>query len=617
MTALSDHQLASDESTASTRITGAEAIVKTLETAGVEFVFGMSGHANLAVLDALANSSIQFVSVPHEQLGVHATDAYYRASGKVGVVLTTLGPGIANTPVALLDAAQDGSAILVLSGNVPQTHAGLDAYQEVAVHGPAAQLDLVRPLVKRAFRITDEGQLLPYLVQAYLLAASAPGGPVAIDLPMDMMSATAEFEPVDLSKRLVAAAPVAPGSAVDSALELLTSAQRPLIYCGGGALTGEAPRHIEALVHRLGVPVATSLIGQAVLGTRDPHHAGCTGSVGMPSAHFACANADVVLLIGSRLSDMDTSSRSADFFFTDPSVRTIHVDIDPAQIGKHFAPTIGVAADASQFVAQLLAASDGRSPKPEHTSWLEEVNEVKARFSEEVAPARASEETPLLVDRVFERISAMSPADTNFVVGIGPRYLFAQHCAVGRRHSVFLASGSGTMGFVPPAAIGIKFARPDEPVVAVMGDGEFKSTGQALAMAAEYNRPVTMIVLNNYSYNVIELYQNKYYGTLNGSVFFRDGEVYSPDYAAMAHSYGLAGSRVETPEELDAALAKAIGSDQTTVLDVIVNRRPKLRASGFWEANKYLTRGWNYEAVGAEIGGFGDQGAHAGWRRDT
>ena len=610
-------------------MTVAEAITATLSQTGVRYVFGMSGHANLALLDALAGSDIQFVSVPHEQLAVHAADCYYRATGTLGVVLTTLGPGIANTACALTDAVQDGSALLVLAGNVPQGTAGREAYQELATHSDAAQIEVLRPLIKRGWRVTDPEQVTPYLVRAYATAMTPPRGPVMIDLPMDVLSMTGHFEVLDLASRTKYRPPAAAQSGVEEAAELLSSARRPLIYCGGGAVQSQAASLIRELAHVIEAPVVTSLSGQAVMATTDSLFGGVTGAVGTRTGNALAANADVVLSFGSRFSDMDANSRNPDYFFTDDSVRVIQVDIDGTQIGRQFPVTLGIVADAHTFARQLLAhlrddpsgaaAAGPPAPRsqPERSTWHGYLAAQRQHWRDAVGDAPTSDESPLSVERVLADIAtAVGDLPVNYISGIGPRYLIAQHLERRRADAHFAASGSGTMGFGVPGALGISLGRPGERVIAIIGDGEFKSTSPALAVAAEYGIPAIWVVLNNLSYNVIELYQSKYFGRYCGSTFQRpDSSPYSPDYAALAAAYEVYGERVTEPSELIPALRKALAQPGAAVLDVMVSRRPRLRATGYWEANKYLNLGWNDEARDAVIGGFGDQEASSSWRQ--
>ena len=271
------------------KVTGARALIRALESAGVKYIFGLSGHANLSLLDEIHQSSITFISVAHEQLAVHAADGYFRASHRPGVVLTTLGPGISNTTAALVDAMHDHSAIILLAANAPVASSGQDAYQELAVHSDWGQLELVRPAAKRVWRVSHPAQLMPFLTRAYIVAMSGAPGPVVLDLPMDIMSMTDEFDVVDLEKRRAPRGPAATAEHIQEAAALLAGARRPLIYCGGGAVLSEAFQEVRVLAETLQAPVATTLIAQGVMPNDHPLFAGVTGSVGCRPARSGCS----------------------------------------------------------------------------------------------------------------------------------------------------------------------------------------------------------------------------------------------------------------------------------------------------------------------------------------
>ena len=600
------------------KVTGARAVVRALESAGVEYIFGLSGHANLSLLDEIHQSSITFISVAHEQLAVHAADGYFRACHRPGVVLTTLGPGISNTTAALVDAMQDHSAIVLLAANAPVASSGQDAYQELAAHSDWGQLELVRPAAKRVWRVSHPAQLMPFLTRAYIVAMAGPPGPVVLDLPMDITSMTYDFDVVDLEQRRVQRGPAATAEQVQEAAALLAGARRPLIYCGGGAVLSEAFDEIRGLAETVQAPVATTLVAQGVISNDHPLFAGVTGSVGCRPAQFVAANADVVLAIGSQFSDMDCNSLHPDFFFTSPEARVIQVDIDPAQIGKSFPMALGIVADANVFVGQLARTLQIEgSQQADRTAWIEAFGQVKESWARELLDSQESAEVPLVPDRVLRQLRDSLEENACVIAGIGPRYLVAQHFATRLPWTHFAASGSGTMGFAVPAALGVKLARPDTQVVCVCGDGELKSVSPALAAAAEYNIPVVWVVLDNYSYNVIELYQSKYFDDRFIGTVFRtpDGQLYSPDYCSLAEAYGLPASRATTSAELKSAIGEALSSGRPYLIEVKVSRRPRLRASGFWEANRYLVQGWNEESEGP-VGGFGDAGPSVPLRRE-
>lgn len=572
----------------------------------------MSGHATLAILDALARSSITFISAPHEQLAVHAADGYFRATGRVGVVLTTLGPGIANTTAGLQDALQDCSGLLVLSGNVPMAHAGQDSYQEIGQAG-LDQRDSIRAFLKRSWQVAHPEQLIPLLTRAYITAISPPAGPVMLDLPMDVMSYVKHYEVADLGRRGAYLHSRPEEAGLDAVVELLTQARRPVILAGGGVLRAGGTPQLVQVAEALSAPVASTLIAQSAFPNDHALWAGVSGAVGNRPAHWALANADAVLVLGSRLSDMDANSREPGFFAA-TDARIAQVDINAAELGRVVNPEVALLADAGaallDIAARLESVRSAASP-----DWLDAFTDEKERWSAELGAAERELVDPITPPAILKALTMHASGDANIVAGIGPRYIVSQFFKAAPAHH-FAASGSGTMGFAPPAALGIKLGRPDEQVVCFCGDGEFKSTSTALAMAVEYGINVTWIVLNNYSYNVIELYQNRYFdGRDNGSVFRSvDGELYSPDYAAMAQSYGVAAERVEEAADLEAAVKRSLNSGAPYLLEVVVTRRPQLRATGYWEANKYLVPGWNKGPV--EVGGFGDSSGSQSHRRE-
>lgn len=596
-------------------MTAAEAVVRSLEKSGAKYVFGMSGHANLALLDALAGSAISFISVPHEQVAVHAADAYYRASHKPGIVLTTLGPGLSNTVGALADAIQDCSAVLILAANVPASHAARDGYQEMANAG-LGQTDLLRPVTKQAWRVSYPEQVIPLLTRAYSTCLAPPSGPAMIDLPMDVMSMVGEFQVVDLDARRAQTAAHPDPSSVERAAELLREARRPTIFCGGGALLAEAHEAVRGLAERISAPVATTLIAQGIISNNHPLFAGVSGAVGTRSAHFATANADLVLIVGSRLSDIDANSLNPEYFAQPPRAEIIQVDADPTRIGNELPVSVGIVGDARHTLEAIKAELGDADTFGGDPQWLPAFWEYRDTWQEELHAAQQRSETPPNTESVLMRLRATLPDDVQMVAGIGPRYLVSQHFPVLTPGSHFCASGNGTMGWAVPAALGVKLARPQAPVVCVCGDGELRAVCSSLSTIAEYDIPVIYVVLNNYSYNVIELYQNKYFGRTLGSVFSTpDGELYTPAYAELAESFGVPGLRTDDLDECIEAVKRAADANEPLVVDLDSPRRPRLRASGYWEVNRFLKPGWNLPGNDTSVGGFGDSDSSESPRR--
>lgn len=590
------------------RMTGAQAIVRCLEEERIEYVFGMAGHANLSFLDALHESSIRFISVPHEQIAVHMADAYYRVTHRPAVVLTSVGPGFTNTVTGIADAMHDCSAIILISGNVPIAHRGTEAYQEIAFHQDAAQTDVLKPIVKRAFRLDDRRLLGEIMARAFSTALGGVPGPVLVDIPMDIFSVMDDFSPPNTpARRPTSQRSAADEAEVRKAVEILKAGKRPVIYAGGGAILSEATEEVIALAERLGSPVITSLIAQSIIHNDHPLFGGVTGAVGTRTAHYLASQADTVLLIGSRLSDMDACSWHPEMFFNVPPARIVQIDIDPSQVGRRFPVDVGIVADARTVLRQLLAAlpPDGGLGKP--SAWLRAHDEHRNRWRAELEASQRSNDVPILPERLIAEIRAALPTSGILVAPNGPRYFVAQHFNAQGPRTHLVASGHGTMGWAVPAALGAKLGRPDSPVICLTGDGGFRSTNTCLAVAVEADIPVVWVILNNSGFNIIELIEKRFFKRgLGGAFTTTSGKRYNPDFVALARAYGVGGIRVQRTEEIRPALLEALRSGSPFVVDVAVTQQPQLRASGYWEANRYLRRGWNESEDKESARGFGD-----------
>ncbi|MCL4798571.1 MAG: thiamine pyrophosphate-binding protein [Burkholderiales bacterium] len=591
------------------RMTGAHAIVKCLEAEGVEYVFGMSGHANLTFLDALLDSKIRFVSVPHEQLAVHMADAYFRVTHRPAVVLTSVGPGFTNTVTGVADAMHDCSAVLVISGNVPVAHRGTEAYQEIAFHNDAAQSEILRPVVKRAFRLDHAHLLGEIMSRAFNTALGGVPGPVLVDVPMDLFSRIEDYSlPASQARRARSRRSGADAADLRQAADILAASKRPVIYAGGGTLLSAASAELAALAERLGSPVIVSLIAQSAMRNDHPLYGGVTGAVGTPTAHYLASHADTVLILGSRFSDMDASSWHPDMFFRAPPARVVQVDVDPAQVGRRVPVDVGIVADARTVLRQLLDALPAQTAgRDARSGWLGEFEQVRKRWREEIEPSQRSDEMPIALERLITEIRRALPPGGIIVAPNGPRYFVAQHFAADVPGSHLVASGHGTMGWAVPAALGAKLGRPQSPVVCLTGDGGFRSTTPTLAIAVEAGIPAVWVILNNGGFNIIELYQNRFFKRGVGGAFrTAKGERYNPDFVALARAYGADGLRVERPEQIGPALERAIESNMPFVIDAVVTPQPRIRASGYWEANRYLKHGWNESEDTEYARGFGD-----------
>jgi acetolactate synthase I/II/III large subunit len=575
------------------RFTGAQAIVKCLEAQGVEYVFGLCGHTNLAVLEALTNSSVRFIGVRHEQVASHAADGYFRATHKPAAVLTTIGPGLVNALTGVGDASFDSAAMILISGDVPTYYTGLDAFQELNLHGEAQQTDIYRPIVKRAWRVPHRSVLVDYMARAYNHATTGRPGPVLIDVPMDILSEPAVDTIPDMPERRPSSRRTL-GDPDDGkrALRLLVESERPVIYVGGGGVVSEAQVEITELAEHLGIPVVTSISGQGAISKDHPLWGGYTATVGLPFAHQLVHNADVILVLGCQLNEMETSSWSRDLSFQVPPTRLIQVDIEPTTIGKTYGVEVGIHGDVRAVVGSMLEELRRGTPKRDWPSSkrVQDLGRAKNEWKSEIDQVALRNDRPISVERLLRDIRAALPPSGIFLTDVGIRHQVAQQFPIYEQMTLYSASGWGTMGGAVAAAIGAKLGRPDRAVVAEVGDGAFTSVLSAVVTAVEYSIPITWVVMNNFGYSSINVYQSKHdLGELGTTFRSTDGKPYNPDFAKFAEACGARGRRVEDPADLRPALVEAIASGVPYVLDVLTEPAPRTRASGYWDVNSILS----------------------------
>lgn len=574
-------------------MTGAEVIVQTLESLGVEVIFGMCGHTNLAMLDAVEHSSIRFIGVRHEQVAAHAADGYFRALRKPAAVLTTIGPGLTNAITGLGDAALDGAGMIVIAGDVPTYFSARGGFQELNLHGEAQQVELIRPIVKRAWKAASRQSLGELTIQAFQQAVAPTPGPVLIDVPMDLFSARSTDPLPDVVHRGPTSHRVlADETQVARIAEALAEADRPVLYAGGGAAASSgAQAALVKVAEHLGVPVVTTMSGQGVMPKDHELYAGYTATVGTPVAHRLVNDADLVVALGTQLAEMETSSFAPDIAFRVPPTRLIQVDLDPTRIGRFYPVEVGVIADVATFLEQLATTLDGSVAA---VGWrsTERFRNLRAQLDEwndDIATRKVSDAQPIAVERLLADIRTALPRNGIFLTDVGIRHQVAQQFEIYSPETVYVASGWGTMGGAVAAALGAKVAHPERAVVSEVGDGAFSSILSAVVTAVEHDIPVVWVVMNNFAYSSISVYQHKHQlGSLGTSFEKRDGTAYNPDFAAFAEACGARGRVVTDPGDLLPALKEALDSNRPTVLDVHTEPAPRTRASGWWDVNDLL-----------------------------
>ncbi len=564
----------------------ARQLVKYLEARGIRHVFGLCGHTNIAVLSELAKSKkIRFVNTRHEQVAAHAADGYARATRRASVVLSHLSPGLTNAATGVANAALDSTPMVVIAGDVPRHFYGKHPHQEVNLHADAQQYEIYRPFVKRAWRV-DSPHLLPEILEkAFTLAESGRPGPVLVDVPMDVFSAETD---VALWKRALANNRPLHKPSLDEALaarivQALAGAKAPVIYAGGGVLLADAATELRELAEHLALPVAHSLMGKGALPDDHPLILGMTGFWGTTYINDKTRNADWILALGTRFAEADCSSWEDAYTFRIPKTKLVHIDIDPAEIGRNYPVEIGAVADLKPALATLLRVARERLPKGvKRDKLVAEMAANRKKFAAGNQAAQRSDQWPMRPERILADLRAVLPRDALICTDVGwNKNGVGQQFPIYTPGSIFTPGGYATMGFGSPAALGVKVARPDQVVVALVGDGGFGQNPAALATAFESDIAVIWVVMNNHAFGTIAGLESAHYGTTFGTVFEKDGRSWSPDFAAIARAYGIDGVKVDSAAAFKPALEQAIRAGRPCLLDVYMKNEP-VPTAGHW-----------------------------------
>lgn len=569
---------------------GGELIADYLVQEKVPYIFGICGHGNVGILDALYDRKdrIQLVSPRHEQCAGHMADAYFRVKHKPVATLTSTGPGSANMVMSLATALSDSSAFMAITSNVPTSQHNRAPFQELYKHNQADFAQVMRPVVKRAFQPTRVDMLPLALRQAMDTMVTGRPGPVNLDIPYNVYQEEADVELPPASHIHRAHRPGASDEDIAQAVKLLQEARQPVIFIGHGATLSEAGEEITALAERLAVPVITSPNGMGCIRGDHPLALGFIGRNGAYPANEAGRRADLVLTIGTRFDDRSASSWHPGYSWNFPGTKLVHVDIDPQELGRNYAPTLGIIADAKVFTRQLLnalqaAGADGKRYAP----WLEQVQGWQREWEAFVRPHFGDSTSPLRPEFVVGALQKQLPDDVILALDSGVHHnWFMQFWQAKRPQSMLNSWGYSSMGFGVCGVMGAQLAAPDRPCVAVVGDGGFTMAPYVLCTAVEYNLPVVWIVWNNFAWGAIRDLQ---YGLFNGreigTAFYKGqgGERYNPDFAAWARACGADGYTVTRPQELGAAVEQALKNRRPCVIDVHVDSEVRPPSTGTWQ----------------------------------
>ncbi|HET7027517.1 MAG TPA: thiamine pyrophosphate-binding protein [Candidatus Limnocylindrales bacterium] len=581
----------SDDLSAPRRLSGAQILVEYLVRQGVPYAAGIPGHGSWAVVDALLDrrDEIRTVQVMHEQSAVHLADGYYRVTGRPMMAFTSIGPGQTNTVVGVATAMSDSTAVLLMTGSAHTYMRGHGLFQEMERRQSAENPRIFEPITKQWFQPSRVDEM-PFVVhRAWNQMTTGRPGPVLLDLPMDIQVESAEVRVPVPEQREARGRVRPPSDYVERAAALLRGARRPVIVAGGGVVLADASPELTRLAERIGAPVVTTWNGKGAI---DETHdlAGLTiGDTASSVGNELAASADVVLAVGMRFTDWSASSYRKGVTFSIPPSKLIQLDIDPREIGKNYPIEVPLLGDAKAGLEDLLVALGSGRPDARNESYRDEIARRKAAWFEQMEERSGSSATPMTMARAVREIQRATRDDAIVVTGAGlPQGMVKQRWVTRYPRTHITSGGFSTMGFELPAAIGCQLAAPDRQVLAVGGDGSFLQTMQELAAAAMADVPVCMVVLDNSGWISIKGGQDHFMGRSAATDFLLpDGEVYRPDYAAIARSFGIHGAYVERPDEVCDAVARALASGGPSLVHVRVDRDLATAGpdkTGWWDA---------------------------------
>lgn len=540
-------------------IKGARILLECLSRLGIKEIFGYPGGAVIPIYDELYSfKDIKHYFARHEQGAVHEADGYARSTGKVGVCLATSGPGATNLVTGIMTAHMDSIPLLAITGQVTSTLLGKDAFQESDIVG------ITVPITKNNYLVQDIRELPRILKEAYYIASTGRPGPVLVDIPRDIQL---EEIPYDEFKKLYEQEfelegynPVYEGhkGQIKTAIKMIKDSKKPLIIAGAGILKGHAYDELKEFVDKTNIPVAMTLLG---LGSFPANHELALGMIGMHGttyANYAANEADLVIAAGMRFDDRVTGNPQKFL----PNAKIIHIDIDPAEIGKNKLIDVPIVGDVKNVLAEL----NRKIPKLSHTKWLDEVAKLKKKYS---LTFRKTEEDILIPQEILFEINKLTKGEVIVATDVGQHQMWsAQFIKFNNPYSILTSGGAGTMGFGLPAAIGAQVANPDKKVLAIVGDGGFQMTFQELMMVKEYKLPVKIFIINNSYLGMVrqwqELFNDRRYSSVDLS--------YNPDFIKIGEAYGIKSIQLKTKKDLKKHLKKILESDEAVLVECIVEK---------------------------------------------
>ncbi|MDQ3104473.1 MAG: acetolactate synthase large subunit [Actinomycetota bacterium] len=545
------------------QMTGAQSLIRSLEHAGVDTIFGIPGGAILPAYDPLLDSrKIRHILVRHEQAAGHAAQGYAQSSGRVGVCMATSGPGATNLVTPIADAYMDSVPMVAVTGQVPSAAIGTDAFQEADIRG------ITMPITKHSYLVTDPAEIARTVAEAFHIASTGRPGPVLVDISKDALQAMTTFDyPATVSLPGYRPTTRPHAKQIQEAARLIAASQRPVLYVGGGVIKADAAAELATLADLTGIPVVTTLMARGALPDSHPQHLGMPGMHGTVAAVAALQRSDLLVSLGARFDDRVTGR--LDTFA--PGAKVIHADIDPAEISKNRRADVPIVGDCRETIIALT--TELQSGGGNHAPWREWTRALAERYPVGYDPPDDGSLAPQLV---IERIAAAGGPEATYVAGVGQHQMWAaQFIGYERPRSWINSGGLGTMGFAVPAAMGAKVGDPDRVVWAIDGDGCFQMTNQELATCALENIPIKVAVINNSSLGMVRQWQTLFYEGRYSNTDLHTGSASRriPNFAKLAEAYGCVGLRCDKPDDVDATIAEAMEiDDQPVVVDFGVHR---------------------------------------------
>ena len=547
----------------SEQMTGAQSLIRSLEAAGTEHIFGIPGGAILPAYDPLMDSSIRHILVRHEQGAGHAAQGYAAATGRVGVCMATSGPGATNLVTPLADAHMDSVPIVAITGQVGAMQIGTDAFQEADIRG------ITMPITKHNFLVTNPADIPRTIAEAFYIASTGRPGPVLVDVAKSALQAMTDYAwPTELS--LPGYRPVTrPHSKqIREAARLMLEARRPVLYVGGGVIRARASQELRVLAEFTGMPVVTTLMARGAFPDSHPQHLGMPGMHGTVPAVASLQRSDLIISLGARFDDRVTGN--LDTFA--PGARIIHADIDPAEIGKNRVVDVPIVGDCREVISDLIVALKAEADAGhtgDYEAWVDFLAGVKKKYALGYDKPTDGSLSP---QYVIERLGAIAGPEAIYTSGVGQHQMWAAQFIGYENPNTWINSGGlGTMGFSVPAAMGAKVGMPDSTVWSIDGDGCFQMTNQELATCAINDIPIKVAIINNESLGMVRQWQTLFYNERYSNTDLHSKRI--PDFVKLAEAYGCVGLACESPDDVDATINKAMGiNDVPVVVDFRVHR---------------------------------------------